>query len=363
MKKFLSMLLAAVLCFSMAACGSDTTTDEDDGVTKIALLIPHRGDQSYMDVIANSKPMLEEKYGDAIEYTIFEMGDEEAKWEPANRQAAEEGYDIIISGNFSYEGAMLKVAAEYPEIKYLNFDYDNAEANSLPNVYGIRYSSNEIGYLTGLVAGVKTKTGIIGAVIGMNIPSMNQFAAGYIQGAADVNPDIKVIVAYSDDFTNAPKGKDLTDNMLAAGADVIWGCAGGTGNGVFQSVAGARSEGKTDVWALGVDSDQHSAMSAQPELANAILTSGLKKCDIGITEAVTMIMEGTAPFGTQKTLTVNDNGVGLAENDFYFDNMTEEELATVNSFIEKVKTGEIVVVDEVADPGVFEEYYNKYGLK
>ena len=134
MKKLLSLLLVAVLALSMAACGGTTTPDTDesgDDVTRIALLIPHRGDQSYMDVTAHGEVLVEEKNGSAVEFDVIEMGDDEADWEPANRQAAEEGYDIIISGNWQYEAAMLTVAAEYPEIKYLNFDYSSPEGNSL----------------------------------------------------------------------------------------------------------------------------------------------------------------------------------------------------------------------------------------
>ena len=119
MKKLLSLLLVAVLALSMAACGGTTTPDTDesgDDVTRIALLIPHRGDQSYMDVTAHGEVLVEEKYGSAVEFDVIEMGDDEADWEPANRQAAEEGYDIIISGNWQYEAAMLTVAAEYPEM-------------------------------------------------------------------------------------------------------------------------------------------------------------------------------------------------------------------------------------------------------
>ena len=103
MKKLLSLLLVAVLALSMAACGGTTTPDTDesgDDVTRIALLIPHRGDQSYMDVTAHGEVLVEEKYGSAVEFDVIEMGDDEADWEPANRQAAEEGYDIIISGNW-----------------------------------------------------------------------------------------------------------------------------------------------------------------------------------------------------------------------------------------------------------------------
>ena len=369
MKKFLSLLLAAVLCFSMAACGTDTSTnddtntdDETSDVVSVRILLPHIGDQSYMDVTANAAKLLSEKYGSSMDVQVVEMGDDEADWEPANMQAADEGHDIIISGNWQYEAAMLAVAAEYPDIMYLNFDYSSAEANSLDNVYAITYAAHEIGYLTGVVAGVKSQTGIIGGVVGQNNAGMNQFMAGYIQGAADANPDIKVIITYVGSYTDPATAKEQTQQMLQAGADIVWGCAGGSGNGVFEAVAEARKTDET-IWALGVDTDQYVSMSAQPELANTILTSGLKNCDVAITNAVTAMLEGTAPFGTQAMLGYAEGAVGLAENDYYLANMTDEELAAVKALTDKVLDGSTVVVDELANPGVFDTLYAQYGLK
>ena len=367
MKKFLSLLLAAVLCLSMAACGGETNNDapagdDQDEVTKVAILLPHIGDQSYLDIVANAKVLLEKEYGDAISVNVVQMGDDEADWEPANRQAAVEGYDIIVSGNWQYEGAMLTVAAEYPDIKYVNFDYSSAEANSLPNVYAVAYACQEIGYLTGVVAAVKSQTGIVGTVCGMENASMNQFMAGYIQGAADTNPDIKVIVTYVGSYSDPATAKEQTMGMINKGADVIWGCAGGSGNGVFEAVAEARANGQENIWAIGVDDDQYYTMSAKPELAATILTSGLKKCDVAVADAVAAVMEGTAPMGTQATLHIADGAVALAENEYYLANMTEEELAKVNEMASKVADGTVVVVDELATEGAFADLYAKYGL-
>lgn len=365
MKKILSLLLVAFLTLGLAACGGDDTptkSDAPDGdsdgtkVTRVALLLPYTGDQSYFDVTNNGLALLEEKYGDAIECTLIEMGADSANWETANRQAADEGYDIIISGNWQYEGAMLKVAAEYPEIKYLNFDYSDPAANSLENVYGITYASNEIGYLAGVVAATKSQSGIIGGVGGVDNDGIKQFMAGYLQGASDANPDIKVMISYVGDFADAARAKEISQNMINEGADVIWGCAGGAGNGVFEAVA--ENEG---VWAVGVDTDQYLSMSGKPELQATILTSGLKKCDQGILDAVTAMIEGTAPYGTQKILGYADNGIGLAENDYYLQNMSEEELATVNDLIGKVFSGETKVVDELVTKGVYDEYMAKVG--
>lgn len=353
MKKLLKGLLAAFMMLGLTACSG-----EEKEVTKVGILLPHIGDQSYMDVTANAKVLLEEKYGDDIEVNIVQMGDDAAGWEPANRLAVEEGYDIIVSGNWQYEAAMLAVAAENPDVKYVNFDYSDAAANSLDNVYAITYAAHEIGYLTGVVAAVKSTSGIIGAVIGQDNNGMNQFVAGYIQGASDVNSDIKVIVSYVGGFTDPATAKEQSLQMIKKGADVIWGCAGGSGNGVFE--AAAESEG---VWALGVDTDQYVSMAAQEKLANTILTSGLKKVDVGVTGAVSAIIEGTAPFGTQEMLGYADGAVGLAENDYYKANMTEEELAEVKTYTDKVLSGETVVVDELTTPGVFQQYYDQYGLK
>ncbi|MDR1794701.1 MAG: BMP family ABC transporter substrate-binding protein [Erysipelotrichaceae bacterium] len=356
MKKVLSLLLVLVLALSLVACDnksgstSGTTDGGDSDVTKIALLLPYIGDQSYFDVTYQGLSLLKEKYGDAVEVKLIEMGTDAAGWETANRQAAEAGYDIIISGNFEYEAAMLAVAKDYPDIKYLNFDYSDAEANSLPNVYAVSYACNELGYLTGVVAAIKSKSGVIGAVGGMDLNGIRQFIAGYFQGAMAVNPDIKVLSSFVGDFSDANKAKEISLNMIAQGADVIWGVAGGAGNGVFA--AAAENPG---VWAIGVDTDQYVTMAGQPELQATILTSGMKNCDKAILAGVTAIMEGTAPYGTQEFLTYKDGAVGLAENDYYKANMTEEELALVEEYTSKILTGEVSVVDELVTPGVYEE--------
>lgn len=361
MKKLLALLFSVLMVLSLTACGSNTnepTNTDGNEATRVALLLPYVGDQSYFDVTYNGLNLLKEELGDAVEVKLIEMGTDSASWETAHRQAADEGYDVIISGNWQYEGAMLKVAAEYPEIKYLNFDFSSAEANALENVYAITYAANEIGYLAGVVAATKSQTGIVGGVGGMDNDGIKQFMAGYIQGAADVNPEVKVLISYVGDFQDTAKAKEISQNMINKGADVVWGCAGGAGNGVFEAVA--ENEG---VWAIGVDTDQYVSMSGKPELAATILTSGLKNCDIAVCNSVIAMINEEVEYGTNKVLGYDDGAVGLAENDYYLQNMTEEELATVKSFADKVLNGETVVIDELVTPGVYDQYLAQYGLQ
>ena len=373
MKKFVKVLLCGLMAMSMvagAAKPEESTEaapaaeggEETAEVMKVAILLPNIGDQSYMDVTAHAEVLLEEAYSD-VQVDVIEMGKDEKDWEPANRQAAEAGYDVIVSGNWQYEGAMLTVAKDYPEIKYVNFDYSDVEANALENVYAVTYASNEIGYLAGVVAAVKSKTGIIGGIGGMDNAGIQQFMTGFLQGASEVNPDIQVILTYVGSFSDAPKAKEIAANMIKDGADVIWGCAGGSGNGNFEAVAEARAAGEEGIWAVGVDCDQYVSMSAKPELAETILTSGLKKCDVAIFNAVTAIKEGNVKWGTAEILGYTKGGVGLAENDYYKANMTEEELAKVNECIAKLESGETVVADSLVTPESYTEYVEKYTKK
>lgn len=373
MKKWIALLLALVLALGLMACASsdssqdtasnETTTGEETTggeeaasgeVTKIALLLPYTGDQSYFDVTARGLDLLEEKYGDAVECNLIEMGTDAAGWETANRQAAAAGYDIIISGNFEYEGAMLTVADDYPEVKFLNFDYSDAALNSKPNVYALTYAAHEGAYLAGVVAAVKSQSGVIGVVGGMELDGIKQFMVGYMQGALDTNPDIQILTGFVGNFADTGVAKELASNMIAQGADVVYHAAGGAGNGVFEAVS--ENEG---VWAIGVDTDQYVSLSGKPELAETILTSDLKNCDQAVLAGVTAIMDGTAPFGTQVVLTLKDKGVGLAENEYYLANMSEEELAVVEEAKEKIISGEIVVDDQLQDNTLFDSYIAK----
>ena len=105
------------------------------------------------------------------------------------------------------------------------------------------------------------------------------------------------------------------------------------------------------------------AQMAAETASKAAMEHGLKKVDVGVTQAVTAILDGTVEWGTQKVLGYADGAVGLAENDYYKANMTADELAKVKEFTDKVLNGETKVVDELTQPGVFDQYYNQYGLK
>lgn len=179
--------------------------------------MPYIGDQSYFDITNNGLKLVAEQYGDKVETKLVEMGTDEAGWASAYLQTAQDGYDVIISGNFQYESYMLEVAEQFPDIKFFNFDYSDPELNNLPNVYGVAYASQDIGYLAGVVAAVKSQSGVVGCVGGMEIGGIKQFLGGFYQGARDVNPDIKVLSGFVGDFQDTAKAKEIALNMNSQG--------------------------------------------------------------------------------------------------------------------------------------------------
>lgn len=337
MKKFLKMLLAATMVLGLTACGGKK--DDEGEKVRIALILPYFGDQSYFDVTKQGIELAQEKYGDKIETQCIEMGTDEAGWTSAYTQACEDGYDVIISGNFQYEAYMLQAAKEHPEITFINFDYSDAEANKLDNVYGVAYKCQENGYLAGIVAAVKSETGVVGAIGGMEIGGIKQFLGGFIEGAKLVNPDIKIKYAFVGDFQDTAKAKEIAQNMHKAGADVIWHAAGGAGNGLFEAAS------EDGFWAIGVDTDQRAVFSEKPEIADHILTSSMKNCDQVVLRAIGQYLDGTLALGTLETLGYAENAVGLAENDYYKANLTEDQLAKVKEYQDKLLNGEVTLRD------------------
>ncbi len=109
-----------------------------------------------------------------------------------------------------------------------------------PNVQSIVFKEEEGSYLVGVAAALKSKTGNVGFIGGVNTPLIAKFEAGFIAGAQAVNAKIKVQSTYISNFPdfsgfNDPaKGYEAAKGMYENGADVVYAAAGGTGTGIAQ---------------------------------------------------------------------------------------------------------------------------------
>lgn len=346
MKKFLAVLLATLTVLSLAGCakgGNDEPTTTDDEKTyKVAVLLPFIGDQSYFDTIEKGRKAADAKY-DNVETRLFEVGDttDEAVWMQALEEVCEDAqYDLVVSCNGNYEAYLYKAARKYPDQMFLNCDTSNPE--DVPNCLSVNFGLDDLGYVVGALSAAITKTGKVGVVVGMDNQGMNQFISGWVQVLAAQG--VQYAISYPNSFTDTALGYEVTNTLInEKGVDVIWQVAGGLGNGVIERCS--ESEG---VWCVGVDQDQYVQFAeSKPEWANTIITSALKNTDIVVETAVDMLVAGTLKdhMGKVETWGIKENGVGLAENDYYKANVSQEIRDKIASILQEVADGKVEVYD------------------
>ena len=169
------------------------------------------------------------------------------KIEETLRDYAKAGYDLIISHGFEWGKPAVNVGKDYPAAKFVIF---TGLVNS-SNVASIYPMQQEGTYMLGALAATMSKTGTIGFVGGERYPNLINIYEGYRQGAQDVNPNVKVLVTYLDDWDNSTKGKKAAISQIDSGADFLLHVADTSGQGVIEA---AKERG---IYAFGAISDQN----------------------------------------------------------------------------------------------------------
>jgi basic membrane protein A and related proteins len=307
LRRVMKMVAAAsVAALALAACGSSSDNNSSSGSTSsstkkalkvgLAYDIGGRGDQSFNDAAAAGLDKAKSELGVSGQEAEASTGEAESAKEDRLRTLAQAGYNPIIAVGFAYASATDKVAAEFPDTKFAIVD--SAKGDKTPaNVTSLLFAENEGSYLVGAVAALKSKSGNIGFVGGVQVPLIQKFEAGYVAGAKAINPNIKIQIKYLTQapdfsgFTDPAKGKTAAQGMLDAGADVIYHAAGGSGGGVFEAV---KAKG---AMAIGVDSDQ--ALTAAPGVRDVIISSMIKKVDVAVFDFIKANQDGTVQGGDQ----------------------------------------------------------------
>lgn len=307
---------------------------------KAALLIPGSlGDKSFFDASYQAVGLLEEEYGMDVDYV--ECGTDASKYYPAYVDLCQGGYDLILTVSSNGDDALIQIAEEYPDQKFISLD---GELDDIPsNVYIIAPKNNEMSYLAGAVAALKAQElgdKTIGFVGGMDIPGINEFLVGYIEGAQQIMPDIQVQSSYVGSFTDTAKGKENGLLLYNSGISVVFTAAGQSGIGVLDAAV------QTGNYVIGVDSDQAEALKdSQPEMANVVITSAIKNIPENALHIVQKAMDGEVNYGKKEYYGLKEGAVGLAENEFYQKLMSEEDRQTVSDLKEKVMNGEVELTE------------------
>ena len=313
-----------------------TTSGEEEPMAdgsdeKVALVfdIGGRGDQSFNDSAAAGFDRALVDYG-------FEPQELQANTAGDDRDelldlAAAQGATLVIGNGFLFEDAIEGNAEAYPETLFAVVDTSITDENfapyDLPNVAELTFAEHEGSFLIGAAAALKSTSGVVGFIGGVEIPLIQKFEAGFIAGAKEINPDIEIITNYLTQppdftgFTDPAKGREAANAMYDGGADVVYHAAGGSGAGLFEAAGEKSDEQGTHLWAIGVDSDQY--LTADAALQEHILTSMLKRVDIAVETTIANVVNDTFVFGDQ-VFDLSVDGVGFSTTGGFVDDIADQ---------------------------------------
>ena len=144
---------------------------------------------------------------------------QEADFARVMREYAQKGFQLVVGDAFAAERIARQVAKSFPKVAFL---FGSGAGPAEPNFGVFDNWIQEPAFLSGMIAGKMTKTGVVGAVAAMAIPEVNRLVNAFFAGAKEVNPDVKKKVAFIGSFFDPPKAKEAAIAQIEAKADVIY---------------------------------------------------------------------------------------------------------------------------------------------
>jgi basic membrane protein A len=315
----------------LTCCTKKAAVQNAPGKVKVGLVLDKGGKDDKSFNAAAFKGAEEAKKDFGIELKTIESPDDTA-YEPAMRQLAERGYDLVITVGFSQADALKKISPLFPKTHFAIVD----AFVDVPNVVSLIFSEHEGSFLIGYLAGLKTKSNIVGFIGGMDVDLIKRFELGFREGVAYANPKIKVLANYagvsSEAWMNPTKGKEIALAQIGQGADILFAVAGATGQGVFDAV-----EEKKKL-AIGVDSNQN---WVKPGF---ILSSMMKRVDVAVYNTIKAESQGRFVWGN-KYFGLADRGVDYALDKYNEALIPEEMRKKIEKVREDITSGKIKVSD------------------
>jgi len=344
--RVLALLFPLVLI--AAACGDD----DDDGASggdgpsgddgsEIAVGLVYdlggRGDQSFNDAAAAGLDQAKTEFGVSAQELEPDEGGENR--EELMRLLADEGSNVIFGVGFLFTDSIAATAPDFPDTRFALID-SVVEAD---NVASLVFAEEQGSFLVGAAAALTSTTGHIGFIGGVEIDLIKKFEAGYVAGAKQVNPDITIDISYITQppdfggFNDPARAKEIANGMYGGGADVIYHAAGGSGGGLFEAAKEQSESSGSQVWAIGVDSDQYNIVDSS--LQPYILTSMLKKVDVAVFDTIERVVNGEEIGGAVTVYDLEAGGVDYATSGGFVDDIADE----LEDLKQQIIAGDIVV--------------------
>ncbi len=327
------VVLTAAMLLAAAGCGgggkkSATTTTTESAALKIGMVTDVGGlnDHGFNALAYRGLKQAQRELGVQIQVAESKSP---ADYVPNLASFARRDFDLVIGVGYTEIAAMGSVAKRFPDTHFAIVDVSNKDlAGAPPNVLGLLFHEEQVGYLAGYLAGLEAKRlpgpDVVSSVAGERQPPVDRFIAGYQAGAKQADPGIRTTNGYSQDFSDQTKCKALALNQIAAGSVAVFQVAGGCGLGALDA---AREQG---VWGIGVDADQSF-------LGPHVLTSATKKVDHAVFLAIKSVDDGTFK-GGDAVYGLAQGGVGLGK---ISPKVPKSEVAAVDRIKQQIVAGKI----------------------
>ena len=266
-----SLTLAVVLASGLAGCAkSEPPKAAAPAPAPAAKAEPLKVGFIYVGPVADAgwtfahdlgRKAVEAKFGDKVKTTFIESVKEGPDAERVIRDLVAQGNKVIFATSFGFGDSMEKVAKDHPEV-FFEHATGYKTAPNLRNYEGRFYEDS---YLAGVLAGMMTRTNVIGFVGSFPIPEVLRNINAFTLGARGVNPKVKTKVVWISTWVDPPKEAEAAQSLINQGADVLLQNTDSTA--VLQT---AEKNGKL---AFGWDSDM-SAFAPKAHLASCALNWG-----------------------------------------------------------------------------------------
>jgi basic membrane protein A and related proteins len=257
MKKIIGLMLTLILVMGtlLTGCGSKDDKSNSNAAgngkkVKVGFLyVGPIGDGGYTYAHDQGRLFLEKELGSKIEKTVFKesVKEDTAEVDKACEEMINNGVTVIVGTSFGFMDGLDKSSKKHPEIKYMHCSGYTQETN-MSNYFGRDY---QVRYLSGIVAGMRTKTNKIGYVAAMNIPECVRGINAFALGVQSVNKSAVVKVTWTNTWYDPAKEKEAAKALLDGGVDVIAQHQDTTGPQVAAEEKG--------VWSIGYNSDMSKA--------------------------------------------------------------------------------------------------------
>jgi basic membrane protein A len=211
---FFKILVFGALCLGWP---SVVLANSHDPLKVAFVYVGPTGDAGWTYAHDEARKYMEKELGNQVETSFVESVAEGAGAEGIITELVKDGNQLIFTTSFGYMNPTLKVAKKFPKVKF-----EHASGYKRLDNMGTYFDRAYQGrYLTGMVAGLMTKSNLLGYVASFPIPEVIRGINAFTLGARDVNPKAKVKVVWVSSWYDPGKESEAANTMINMGADVV----------------------------------------------------------------------------------------------------------------------------------------------